>query len=120
MKLQIKSILYITLCCLFAQLAHAQGELNVYSARQEAYIKPLLDQFSKQNNVQVNLVTSDADALIQRLINEGKNSPADVLITTDAGRLYRAKDAGLLQANIDKSVIQLAPEKYRDPDNYWL
>ncbi len=124
MKLQIKSILYITLCCVFAQLANAQensqGELNVYSARKEAYIKPLLDQFAKQHNVQVNLVTSKADALIQRLANEGKNSPADVFITTDAGRLYRAKDAGLLQKITDKSIIQLAPQQYRDPEGYWL
>lgn len=120
MKLQIKSILYITLCCVFAQLANAQEELNVYSARNEAYIKPLLDKFAEQNNVQVNLVTSKADALIQRLSNEGKNSPADVFITTDAGRLHRAKEAGLLQIITDPSVIQLAPEQYRDPENYWL
>ena len=120
MKLQIKSILYITLCCVFTQLANAQEELNVYSARKEAYIKPLLDQFAKQHNIQVNLVTSKADTLIQRLSNEGKYSPADVFITTDAGRLYRAKDADLLQKITDESVIQLAPEQYRDPENYWL
>jgi iron(III) transport system substrate-binding protein len=120
MKLHFKSILYITLCCLFAQLANAQEELNVYSAREEAYIKPLLDQFAKQHNILINLVTSNADTLIQRLSNEGKNSPADVFITTDAGRLYRAKDAGLLQAITDESVIQLSPEQYRDPDSYWL
>ena len=124
MKLQFKSILYITLCCVFTQLANAQEEsqeeLNVYSARKEAYIKPLLDQFAKQHNVTVNLVTSKADTLIQRLSNEGKNSPADVFITTDAGRLYRAKDAGLLQKISDDSVFQLAPEQYRDPDRYWM
>jgi iron(III) transport system substrate-binding protein len=120
MKLQIKSMLYITLCCVLAQLANAQEHLNVYSARNEAYIKPLLDQFAKQHDVQVNLVTSKADALIQRLSNEGKHSPADVFITTDAGRLHRAKDAGLLQAITDESVIQLVPEQYRDPDGYWL
>ncbi|MFK7794918.1 MAG: extracellular solute-binding protein [Gammaproteobacteria bacterium] len=124
MKLHIKSILYITLCCLFTQLTHAEDrsdeELNVYSARKEAYIKPLLDKFATQHNIQINLVTSKADALIQRLNNEGKNSPADVFITTDAGRLHRAKEAGLLQTITDQSVIQLAPEQYRDPEGYWL
>jgi len=120
MKLHIKSILYITLCCTFAQLANAQSELNVYSARQEAYIKPLLDQFSEKYNVQVNLVTSKADALIQRLNNEGIHTPADVFITTDAGRLHRAKDADLLQAITGESILQLAPEQYRDPEGYWL
>ncbi len=120
MKLHIKSILYITLCYIFAQLASAQGELNVYSARKEAYIKPLLDQFSEKYDTQVNLVTSKADALIQRLNNEGKNTPADIFITTDAGRLHRAKEADLLQAITDVSILQLAPEQYRDPDGYWL
>lgn len=125
MKLHIKSILYITLCCVLTQLVTAQEtkqeeELNVYSARKEAYIKPLLDQFAQQHNIQVNLVTSKADALIQRLSNEGKNSPADVFITTDAGRLHRAKDADLLQAITNESVLQLAPEQYRDPSGYWL
>lgn len=120
MKLHVRSILYITLCCVFAQLANAQEELNIYSARKEAYIKPLLDQFSELHNVQVNLVTSKADALIQRLTHEGKNSPADILITTDAGRLYRAKQADQLQAITDTSIMQLAPEQYRDPAGYWL
>ena len=121
MKLHIKSILYITLCCVFTQLVAAQEEeLNVYSARKEAYIKPLLDQFAEQHNIQVNLVTSKADALIQRLSNEGKNSPADVFITTDAGRLHRATDADLLQTITHESVLQLSPEQYRDPSGYWL
>tara|TARA_R110002049_G_scaffold252264_2_gene427467 strand:- start:194147 stop:195175 length:1029 start_codon:yes stop_codon:yes gene_type:complete len=123
MKLHIKSILYITLCCVLAQHASAkdeQEELNVYSARQEAYIKPLLEQFALQYDVQVNLITGNADALIQRLGNEGKNSPADVFITTDAGRLHRAKEAGLLQAITSESITHLAPEQYRDPEGYWL
>ena len=120
MKLHIKSILCITLCGMLAQLAHAQDELNVYSARKEAYIKPLLDQFATAHNIEINLVTSKADALIQRLSNEGRHSPADVFITTDAGRLHRAKQADLLQAITDQDVLTLAPEQYRDPEGYWL
>ena len=124
MKLHIKSMLYITLCCVIAQLANAQEktqeELNVYSARKEAYIKPLLDQFAAQHNVKINLVTSKADALIQRLSSEGRHTPADILITTDAGRLHRAKEAGLLQTITDQSLLELAPAQYRDPENYWL
>jgi len=117
MKLHIKSILYITLCCLCAQLTYAQEELNVYSARKEALIKPLLDQFATTHNVKVNLVTGKADALIERLSNEGKHSPADVLITVDAGRLHRAKQAELLQPITDASILALAPSQYRDPEN---
>ncbi len=120
LKFYIKSILYITLCCTFAQLSHAQDQLNVYSARQEAYIRPLLDQFAQRNDVEVNLVTSKADALIQRLSNEGKNSPADVFITVDAGRLHRAKSADLLQPISDPAILQLAPAQYRDADGFWM
>ena len=119
MKVHIKSILYIILCNLFAQLAHAD-ELNIYSARKEALIKPLLDKFEAAHDVKVNLVTGKADALIQRLLNEGKNSPADILITTDAGRLHRAEKAGLLQPITNPAVLALAPEQYRDPEGYWL
>ena len=120
MKLHIKSILYITLSCLVVQQTHANEELNVYSARKEALIKPLLDQFASEYDIKVNLVTSKADALIQRLVNEGEHSPADIFITVDAGRLHRAKQSGLLQPITDKSILELAPEQYRDPDGYWL
>ena len=55
------------------------AEVNVYSARQEALIKPLLDEFTKKTDIKVNLVTGKGDALLTRLVNEGRNSPADVL-----------------------------------------
>ena len=73
------------------------SEVNIYSARQEALIKPLLDEFTAETGIGVNLVTGKGDALLTRLQSEGKNSPADVLLTTDAGRLYRAQEAGVLQ-----------------------
>ncbi|MEQ8517045.1 MAG: substrate-binding domain-containing protein, partial [Chromatocurvus sp.] len=77
--------------------ASAAATLNIYSARQEALIKPLLDRFSNETGIVVNLVTGSGDALISRLTSEGRNSPADILLTTDAGRLFRARKAGVLQ-----------------------
>jgi len=73
----------------------AADEINLYSARKEALIKPLLDRFSEHTGIKVNLVTGKADALLKRLQSEGLNSPADLLITTDAGRLHRAKASPL-------------------------
>jgi iron(III) transport system substrate-binding protein len=94
-------------------------EVNVYSARNEALIKPLLDQFSAETGVTVNLVTAKGDALLTRLKSEGNNSPADVLITTDAGRLYRAQEAGVLQA-VDSSALKaVIPAHLRSPEDYW-
>ena len=120
MKLIMKSACYLILSLFIAEPLLAQEELNVYSARKEALIKPLLDQFAQVNNVKVNLITSKADALIQRLISEGKNTPADVLITVDAGRLYRAKQADLFQPIDVKKFSQFAPAEFLDPEGYWF
>ena len=97
----------------------ATQEVNVYSYRKEALIKPVLDQFSAQTGIQVNLVTGKADALFTRLQAEGQDSPADILVTTDAGRLHRAKAAGLLQSIQSKKLTERIPAQLRDPDNQW-
>lgn len=94
-------------------------ELNIYSARKEALIKPLLDRFEAESGIKVNLVTGKADALLQRLQSEGRNTPADLLITVDAGRLYRAKRADLLQPVRTDALTDAIPDAYRDPEGYW-
>lgn len=99
--------------------AWSAEEVNVYSARKEKLIKPLLDEFTKETGINVNLVTGKADALLKKLELEGDNTPADLLITTDAGRLYRAKAAGVLQAVESKTLTDNIPENLRDPDNIW-
>jgi len=96
------------------------AEVNIYSARKEALIKPLLKEFSKTTGIRVNLITGDADALIKRLEIEGENSPADVLLTVDAARLYRALQKGLFQKLPDGISLARVPELYRDPENYWV
>lgn len=100
-------------------LAQAAEEVNLYSARKEELIKPLLERFTAQTGIQVNLVTGKADALLQRLQSEGRNSPADLLLTVDAGRLHRAKEAGVLQVIDSESLSGAIPANYRDPEGYW-
>ena len=95
------------------------NEVNVYSARKENLIKPLLDRFSEQTGVTVNLVTANADALLQRLVAEGQNSPADVFITVDAGRLFRAKEAGVLQAITSRVLETAIPAHLKDSQGFW-
>lgn len=94
-------------------------ELNVYSARQEALIKPLLDEFSAETGITVNLVTGKGDALLTRLQAEGRNSPADILITSDAGRLVRAEQAGVLLAKTSPELEAAVPAHLRSPQHYW-
>lgn len=101
-------------------LLQAAEEVNLYSARIEALIKPMLDRFTEETGIEVNLVTGNADELLGRLQNEGRNSPADLLLTTDAGRLHRAKEANLVQAVESDVLNQRIPTAYRDPDGYWF
>lgn len=99
--------------------AQAATEVNVYSARKEELIKPLLDRFTEKTAIKVNLLTGGADELLKRLQSEGRNSPADLFITVDAGRLHRAKAAGVLQPVSSQLLEQAVPPAYRDPENYW-
>ncbi len=104
----------------FVGSAYGAKEVNVYSARKTELIEPLLDRFSEQTGIKVNLITGDADALLTRLRLEGKSTPADVFITVDAGRLQRAKEAGVLQSIKSDSLLASVPEQLRDKDNQWF
>lgn len=112
------------LLCLFSVLIltgceKPAQEVNVYSARNEELIKPLLDRFSAETGIQVNLITAKADALMERMISEGEHSPADLLITVDAGRLHRAQQAGLLSSIQDPTLNDLVPARLRDSNGDW-
>ncbi|MBC52565.1 MAG: Fe(3+) ABC transporter substrate-binding protein [Gammaproteobacteria bacterium] len=96
------------------------AEVNVYSAREENLIKPILDRFSEQTGITVNLITGGADELITRMELEGANSPADLLLTVDVGRLHRAEAMGLLQPVESEVLTSQIPEQYRDEDNRWF
>lgn len=96
------------------------AEVNLYSARQEALIEPLLDRFTEQTGIQVNMVSAKDDTLIKRLESEGRNSPADLLLTADAGRLYRARELGVL-APVESTILERRiPASYRDPEGHWF
>ena len=117
-KFLITSLLSLSISAPIASFAET-NELNLYSARKEQLIKPLLDKFTEQTKIKVNLVTGKADALLKRLEIEGKNSVADIFITTDAGRLSRAQQAGVLQS-IQSDVLNKAiPANLREPNGFW-
>jgi iron(III) transport system substrate-binding protein len=102
-----------------AAAAAAAEEVNVYSYRQPQLIDPLLKAFTAKTGIKANVVYA-ADGLNERLAAEGRNSPADVLLTVDAGRLSEAKDAGLTQP-VESAVLEKQiPAQYRDPDNHWF
>ncbi len=80
----------------------------------------MFKKFTEQTGVEINVVKGSADQLIQRLISEGENSPADILLTVDAGRLYRAKEAGVLQPIRSRVLYRNIPPALRDTDNQWF
>jgi iron(III) transport system substrate-binding protein len=99
--------------------AAAAEEVNIYSYRQPQLIDPLLKAFTDKTGVKTNVVYA-ADGLNERLAAEGRNSPADLLFTVDAGRLSEAKDAGLTQP-VDSAVLtRQVPAQFRDPANHWF
>ena len=114
------SVLFSLMAALVVTGCSSQSEeVNVYSARKEALIKPLLDRFTSETGITVNLITGSADALVERMKAEGEHSPADVLITTDAGRLYRAQQEGQLATTESDTLAEQVPEALRDPEGHW-
>ena len=103
-----------------ASLAQAAGVVNVYSARKEALILPLLEQFEADTGIEVQLITGKADELVTRLRTEGVASPADVFVTVDAGRAVRAKQAGVLGNMQGADFLSQVPSQYVDADGQWV
>ncbi len=95
-------------------------EIAVYSARMEQLIKPVFDRYTAETGVPIRFVTDDAAPLIERLAAEGENSPADILLTVDAGELWHAAERGLLQPVESEVLTANIPEAFRDPANRWF
>ena len=98
----------------------ANDDVVVYSARNEQLIKPLFDRYQKETGVRVRFLTDKEGPLMARLKAEGSNTPADMLLTVDAGNLWQAAEAGLLQAVNSPSLEEHVPAHLRDPENRWF
>tara|TARA_S200000501_G_scaffold214753_1_gene201630 strand:- start:2756 stop:3775 length:1020 start_codon:yes stop_codon:yes gene_type:complete len=107
-------LLFIVLCKpLFS-------DINVYSHRHYESDKILFKKFTEETGIKINVIKGSADQLIQRLVSEGANSPADILLTVDAGRLERAKSAGILQPIKSEKLTKNIPNEMRDEEGYWF
>ncbi|WP_010200309.1 Fe(3+) ABC transporter substrate-binding protein [Psychrobacter sp. PAMC 21119] len=98
----------------------AEGQtITIYSSRNEQLIKPLLDRYTEETGVKIELVTDKSGPLMARLQAEGQNTPADMLLTVDAGNLWQATEQGLLQPVASTVLEANVPAKYRDPKGQW-
>lgn len=100
--------------------AFAESELNLYSSRHYDTDERLYSDFEELHGVTINRIEGNADELLARMQAEGRNSPADILITVDTSRLARAKDAGVLQP-VDSEILEARiPANLQDADNQWF
>jgi iron(III) transport system substrate-binding protein len=108
------------LIAVLALTAVSAEEVVVYSARNEQLIKPLFDAYTKETGVTVKFVTDKEGPLLARLKAEGANTPADMLMTVDAGNLWQASEEGLLRQVKSNTLGANVPAHLRDPDNEWF
>ncbi|MEQ8412210.1 MAG: Fe(3+) ABC transporter substrate-binding protein [Erythrobacter sp.] len=96
------------------------GEVNIYSSRHYDTDLRLYEDFSEQTGIKVNRIEAGADALIEKIVSEGEFSPADLLVTVDAGRLWRAEEAGILDPVDSEVLAKRLPANLRHPDGLWF
>jgi len=97
----------------------AADTVNIYSYRQPGLLKPLLDSFTAKTGIQTKVLFA-SKGLDQRILSEGKNSPADLFMTVDIGRLDAAAKLGITQPVNSDIVNKNIPSQYRDPDGHWF
>ena len=116
-----KSLIKYLLIVFFAISCNDKNtlEVNLYSQRHYAVDQKQYENFEKLTGIKVNVVKANADELIERLKNEGDNSPADLFITVDAGKLFRAKDLDLLQKINSEIIEKNVDDVFMDKDGYW-
>lgn len=96
------------------------GQVNIYSSRHYNTDDQLYDGFTEKTGIRINLIEGKDDELIERVKSEGANSPADILITVDAGRLWRAAEAEIF-APVESAILEeKIPENLQDPENLWF
>ena len=113
----ISSILILSSC---VETTKESNEINLYSQRHYKVDEKQYETFEKETGIKVNVVKANADELIERLKNEGDNSPADLFITVDAGKLQKAKDLDLLQKISSPIINQNVDIDLKDVNGYWI
>ena len=94
--------------------------VNLYSARHYDVDEQLYAEFTDETGIAVNVIEGKPDELIERIVNEGEQSPADVFVAADAGRLWRAQEAGILQPVQSEVLNAAVPENLREPSGEWF
>jgi len=95
-------------------------EINLYSARHYDSDERLYEAFTKETGIDVNVLEGGSDQLIERIQREGVASPADVMMTVDAGRLWRAEEEGIFQSVESDVLDKRVPDAMHQPEGLWF
>ena len=108
------------LCVLYGCNSNESAEINIYSQRHYEVDRIQYENFEKMTGIKVNVIKSNADELLERLKNEGENSPADLFVTVDAGKLQKGVDMGLFQKINSDKINENVSKDLIDKDGYWV
>lgn len=95
-------------------------EVNIYTSRHYDSDEKLYENFRQKTGIKVNIISGNGSALLERLKSEGKNSPADIFFTVDAGNLWKIQKEGLFQSISSTKALSIVPKNFRGPDNEWI
>lgn len=118
MKLRVTAALALAASACVTSVALAAGEVNVYSYREDILVRPLFDAFTADTGIKVNVVYAPK-GLVKRMQAEGRNSPADLVLTVDIARLKEVVDAGLAQPVKTDVLTKTVPAEFRQSDGLW-
>lgn len=113
-----KKILYLLLISFLSEIIFADS-VNVYTSRHYDSDDALYEEFTKETGIKVNIISGKGSALLERIKSEGKNSPADIFFTVDAGNLWKVQKEGLFQSIDSKKVLSSVPAELRGPNDEW-
>ena len=115
-KLTIILSIFILVSCSYK----ANDELTIYTSRQPQLLEPIIEDFFQDTGIKVNLLSGNAQELMERIDIEGKNSPADIFMTVDAGVLWQATERKIFSETNSDILKKNIPEYLRDPSNQWF
>lgn len=113
-----RSLTALALSAMLATPAMAQ-ELNLYSARHYDTDLRIYENFTRETGIHINLIEGEGEQLMERILTEGVNSPADLYVTVDGGRLWQAAEAGIFQPIHSEVLDARVPANFRDPEGRW-
>ena len=115
-KLTIILSIFILVSCSY----QANDELTIYTSRQPQLLEPIIEDFFQDTGIKVNLLSGNAQELMERIDIEGENSPADIFMTVDAGVLWQATERKIFSETNSDILKKNIPEYLRDPSNQWF